>query len=133
MRLRLITQFAYVLAVLVFNGCTSETPPVDKPAAVQPVRLVGFDPVVRKVGVTDAQTISLLILEGPEAGSTLDLHIVPSKLTGDFVGKTLYLKWAFTDLKSQKNTIFLAGGLLDTDPVPVKQVGYTTTVAADIG
>lgn len=83
-----------------------------------PLRLVSFDPVIRKVGTSDAQQATLALVEGRKAGKTYTVHLQPSEKTATLVGRQLYLRLPLAWL-TKKDAVFYAGELLDLEPASV--------------
>jgi len=96
------------------------------------VRVAGFDPTLRKVGVTEAQQLTLQVLDGPESGSSLSLAIAPSQHTAAFVGKTLYIRIPWAQLKEQADSVYLAGELLDIAPIVVRSPEGAVEIPAEV-
>lgn len=80
-----------------------------------PLRLIGFDPIVRKVGKVDAQEAKLQLVEGRRAGKVYTVYLMPSHQTAALVGRQLYLRLPIEWL-GQKDHAYYAGELLDFEP-----------------
>lgn len=80
-----------------------------------PLRVVSFDPTIRKVDQLDAQQITLALVEGRKAGKTYTVHLAPSQKTAGFIGQVVYLRVPLERL-TRKDVRYFAGELLDVAP-----------------
>lgn len=94
---------------------------------VIPVRLAGFDSTLQKVGKIEAQRLTLELMEGRKAGTRIQVHILPSRETGRFVGEKIFLRLPLSRVRA-KNAVFFAGELLDRDPAVVASDNFSITV-----